>query len=569
MSACRGRFIKYKVKFVDTNLTVSNDQSVGDYVLDSDVTVWMSRDLKGTSFKIRLYDLPETKVQALAATLGSKPIVQIELGYFETTTQLVVTGVYEKVESVSYDDQLVTTITGRETAYYACANTLFKQSLPPDHYTCEAAANQVLKLAQLAPSQVATRIVSNDLPSGTLCNPVFRATTVLGVLDEIAECAAAELLVLDGKVLIGSPIRCDDVAAATLDRSVNLAAFQPIKRQIPSTDQLNFPNPLPAKELNGFSFTVLGDPTMRPGQKVVVSQIKGYDDQANPEFRIRQVTHDFSARSGYVCSGVAAARLADGSQARALDAAAERSAASAARDVVAKIRKQALDNPPVEITAIKAATDPYQADLYYGQPADNRETQPSINAAVTQSEDQVYHDKPIAAPFAWRKCGLVTPVYPGMKALTLHNRGITSDGVVAGYLWSKDPDFPPPSNQAGDWWLCLPIDFDATQPPADSTKAANDLTANDGCRVIELKGLKITVGADALNTVGNRPNTGDPEQCTIAHASGAMVTIKNGEIDVAINPDGSGPKLTLTPSGITLTDGTLNVTLAQGKLAIG
>jgi hypothetical protein len=399
-------------------------------------------------------------------------------------------------------------------------------------------------------------------------NPVFRSKKVLGILGEIADRANAELLVVDGKVFLGSPIRYDDIAAAELDRSTNLASFQPFTREIPSDDKLNFPDPIPAAKMTGFRFTVIGDPTMRPGQKIVIKNIKSYDAAANPEFRIRQVEHQFSS-SGYVCVGVATRRLADGAVARSLDAAAERSAASAVRDVNDRIRKQAFDNPAVEVASVKAAADGYQADLYYGQPALGEETQPSINIAVTQDQDHIYEGKPIASPFAWRKCGLVTPLYPGMKAALLHNRALASDGIVAGYVWSKQPDFAPPSNQAGDWWLCLPIDFDATQPPADSTKAANDLTANNGCRVIELKGLKITVGADGLEGIGKRPTPGDAEICTIAHASGPVITLKEGEIDVQINADGSGPKLAMTSSGITLTDGTLNVQLGNGKLAIG
>jgi hypothetical protein len=305
---------------------------------------------------------------------------------------------------------------------------------------------------------------------------------------------------------------------------------------------------------------------MRPGQQVSVQNVKGYDSSANPEFRIRQVEHIYSSSAGYTCVGVATIRLKDGAQARQIDSAAERSAASVARDVGTQIRKQAFDNPNIEIAAIKAAADPYQADLFYGQTATGDQTQTSINVPVTQDTDHVYAAKPIASPFAWRKCGLVTPVYPGMKALLLHNRAVASDGIVAGYIWSKQPDFAPPPNQAGDWWLCLPIDFDATQPPTDSTNAVNDLTTNTGCRVIELKGLKITVGASGLKSVGNRPTPGDAETCTIAHASGAVITVKNGEIDV---DTGAGAKLSMSSSGITMTDGTLNVQLANGKLAIG
>jgi hypothetical protein len=570
MSVRSGVFIKYVVEFVDAKLTVSNDTLVGDICIDGDVSVRMSRGVAGTAFEIKLYDLPEPKVQSLANTLqgNAKPRLNVKLGYFDTKVQPVLAGVYEALETSVGDDRLVTTVKGREAAFFACATTPYTSSLSGDISYADA-AKSVLSTAALPPNCVNTAPQTNDLPSATLHNPVFRSKKVLGILDEIAERANAELLVIDGKVFLGSPIRYDNVAAAELDRSTNLASFQPFTREIPSADKLNFPDPVPAAQMTGFRFTVIGDPTMRPGQKIVIKNIKNYDSAANPEFRIRQAEHQFSSTTGYVCIGVATRRLADGALARDLDAAAERSAASAARDVNDRIRKQGFDNPVVEIASVKGASDPYQADLFYGQTATGEETQLSINSAVRQDKDHVYQSKPIASAFAWRKCGLVTPVYPGMKGLVVHNRAVASDGIVAGYIWSRQPDFAPPSNQSGDWWLCLPIDFDATQPPGDSTKAANDLTANNGCRIIELKGLNITVGAEGLKEIGNRPTPGDAEVCTIAHASGPLITLQKGQIDVQINADGTGPKLTMTSSGITLTDGTLNVQLANGKLAIG
>ena len=567
MSPRSGVFIKYSVEFVDAQLTVSNDVLVGDVCIDADVSIRMSRGIAGTSFEIKLYDLPEPKVQSLADTLkgNGKPHLKIKLGYFDTQVQLVLEGVYESLESTAGDDKLLTTVKGRETAFFACATTSYTASLTGD-LTYADAVRHILSDAKFPPNCVAAAPQVNDLPATTMHNPVFRAKKILGIVEEIAERANAELLIIDGKIFLGSPIRYDDVPAAGLDRSTNLAVFQPFTQEIPSADKLNFPDPVPAAKMTGFRFTTVGDATMRPGQKVVIKNMKNYDSAANPEFRVRQLEHQFSTTTGYVCTGVATRRLADGAAARALDAAAERSAASAARDVKDSIRQQAFDNPVVEIVSVKSSADAYRADLYYRQPASGEETQPSINVAVTQDQDHVYAGKPIASPFAWRKCGLVTPTYPGMKALLLHNRAIAADGIVAGYIWSTQPDFAPPPNDPGDWWLCLPIDFDAAQPPADSTNTVNDLIASNGCRVIELKGLKITVGASGLRAIGSRPTPGDAETCTIAHASGAVVTVKNGEIDI---DTGAGPKLTMTSSGITLTDGTLNVQLSQGKLAIG
>lgn len=575
MSARSGVFIKYVVEFVDARLKVSNDLLKGDVCLDADVSVRMSRGTAGAAFEIKLYDLPEKNVKVIVAKGKSgktpdapKPHLIIQLGYFDTKVTPVLDGIYESVESKVEGDKLVTTIKGREAAFYACATTPYTAPLKGKKSYKEA-VGEVLKQSKFPPDCVAVEPQVKDLPEepkDKMDNPSFRSKKVLGVLDEIAENAKAELLIIDGKVLLGAPIRYDDVGVAELDRAVNLAEFQPFKRDIPSQDDLNFPEPVPAKEMIGFRFTTIGDPAMRPGQKVVIKHVEDYSEAANPEFRVRQIEHHYSSSAGYVCVGVATQRLEDAALARRIDSGAERSAGSLARDVNDRIRSQAFENPVVEVASVKAAADAYQADLHYGQPAPGNETQPSINAAINRQDDHVYEGKPIASPFAWRKCGLVTPVYPGMKAVVAHNRGLSSDAIVAGYIWSKLPDFPPPANQSGDWWLCLPIDFDATKPPEDSTKAANDLTANNGCRVMSLKGLKITVGADGLKEIGKRPTPGDPEACTIEHASGAVITVKKGEIDV---DTGAGPKFTLSSSGITLTDGTLNVKLANGKLAIG
>lgn len=574
-------FIKYAVEFVEANLTVSNDLLVGDVCIDADVAVKMSRWTTGTTFTITLYDLPEPKVKQLKdLTKGAALSVKIKLGYFDTSTDLVLDGICEKINSSAAQDKLVTTIEGREKAFFACAIVRYSKSPPQDVSFAKAAAD-VLSVVAAGSSDSKLPVppncvdkspqVTSDLMSGqTLHNPSFSQKTALLVIDEIATRANAEFFIADGKVFLGSPIRYDPVVPPPqLDYAVNLAKFDPLDLKLPGSNKLNRPDPDPPKTVKAFKFTALGDPTLRPGQTVVVKNIKDYPSSANPEFRIRQIEHQFSASAGYTCVGSAAERLSDGASARAIDSAIDRDAAAAARDLTDKIRSQAFENPVVEIVSLKAAAQPYQADSYYGQPAAGSETQPSINVAIQQQNDNVYTGKPIASPFAWRKCGLVTPVYSSMKAVMLHNRALASDGVITGYLWSKQPDFPPPPNQAGDWWLCLPIDFDATQPPTDQTKAVNDLTANNGCRIIELKGLKITVGGDGLSEIGKRPTPGDAEVCTIAHASGAAVTLKKGEVDVQINADGSGPKLTVNSSGITLTDGTLNVQLANGKLAIG
>jgi hypothetical protein len=567
MSVRSGVFIKYVVEFATPSLTVSNDVLKGDVCIDGDVTVTMGRWSSGTTFKITLYDLPEPYAKALADS--DKPRVVIQLGYFDTKVARVVEGICESVESKAQGDQLVTTIEGSEAALYGCATTPYTATALGD-VTFAQALSKVLSSPKLS-GFVKSVAVTNDLPGDVMHNPTFTSKKVLSVIDEISQRVwpPAESMIVDGQVFLGSPIRYDPDTPAQFTHGVNLAKFDALKLKIAAATKSDVPTPDSNKTVRGFQFTVVGDPALRPGQTVIVNGIKEFPSSANPEFRIREVEHRFSATAGYVCAGAATERQANGAGGRRIDAAISKSAASAVRDIADKIKSQAADSPGIEIGSVKAAADRYMADLYYGQTALPSETQPSVNVAVDQQDDHVYAGKPVASAFAWRKCGLVTPVYPGMKAMVVHNRALANDGIVAGYVWSKQPDFAPPPNKPGDWWLSLPIDFDATQPPQDSTNAVNDLTANDGRRVVELKGLKIMVGASGLKPVGSRPDPGDAEVCTIAHASGAVVTIKNGEIDMAMSADGSGPKLTMTSSGISMTDGTLNMQLANGKLTIG
>jgi hypothetical protein len=113
----------------------------------------------------------------------------------------------------------------------------------------------------------------------------------------------------------------------------------------------------------------------------------------------------------------------------------------------------------------------------------------------------------------------------------------------------RKPALEAPKSKEGDWWLRLPIDFDSSKPPKDDTKAANDLITNDGRRVIQVKGMKISVGAGALTTVGKRPqDVGKDDELAIEHASGARILIKEGEIQ--------------------LTDGKVTLTIHGGKVDI-
>src|SRR6185369_7164577 len=97
-------------------------------------------------------------------------------------------------------------------------------------------------------------------------------------------------------------------------------------------------------------------------------------------------------------------------------------------------------------------------------------------------------DIPYASPFAWGKCGLVLPRYPGMRVVLGHRRALDQDAVDLGAIWDSGDG---PDAQPGDWWLSLPVGVDqsARSTAADSDSpvgwrgaVAQDLTDADGNR---------------------------------------------------------------------------------------
>jgi len=571
MSVRSGVFTKYVIKF--PGLSVSNDIWSGDVCIDADVSVKMSRWTTGTSFTITLYDLPDKQVEALkdatglgplaavlpaagAAASTAPPKVTVQLGYLDTSTDTVLEGVFTSVESAASGDKLVTTIKGQETVVYACQKTKVTRAMPESAKSYGDVVNELLKDLPDWAGKKATVDLPNAKP---LTDMKFGGTTILRALEELAGRADAELLIADGTVYLGAPIKNDKLAPSPVFAyGKTLATFEKKKKLGLSDDNETKPKD---NEIAAFTFTVIGDPGLRPGQSVSVSNIDKYAG----EFRVREVTHSFSASGGYSCTGGAAAPILSGKAALKVDSGIGAGAESAVRQIDERIQSRASENPLIEIAAVKATATGYRADLYYGQSKTERsETQASVNVPVDADDDHVYRTKPIASPFAWNKCGLVTPVYPGMKAVVVHSRASATDGIVAGYLWSKAPDFAPPSNEDGDWWLCLPVGLDGSGPPKDDTKAANDLTGKSGKRVIEVKGLKITVGADKLSTVGGRPTEGDDDEVLIEHSSGAQIHIDaKGGITITAKD-----ALTIAASGPMTIDASQSSLNIKGSVAI-
>src|SRR5437588_566204 len=115
-----GVIIKYLIDFTDAGIKVSNNVLTGGFVLDAEVTAEMIRGTAGSTFEIRLIDLPEKKETALHESLGtSNKHVTVKLGYSDLGPyDTVMTGVMESVRAVVQADKLVTIVKGVETATY-------------------------------------------------------------------------------------------------------------------------------------------------------------------------------------------------------------------------------------------------------------------------------------------------------------------------------------------------------------------------------------------------------------------------------------------------------------------
>ena len=173
---------------------------------------------------------------------------------------------------------------------------------------------------------------------------------------------------------------------------------------------------------------------------------------------------------------------------------------------------------------------------------------------------------PYATPFAWGKCGLVVPRYPGMRVVVAHRRSMDNEPVDLGAIWDSGTG---PDSAPGDWWLSLPVGVasdkrdqaadDADPVPWDG-KVSQDLIDADGNRMIALGSLVVRIGADSLGDAGERPKPADDDgSITIEHADGGS--------KIVMKQDGT---ITIQGKGITLDAGSgdLEIKAANVKVSV-
>jgi hypothetical protein len=269
---------------------------------------------------------------------------------------------------------------------------------------------------------------------------------------------------------------------------------------------------------------------------------------------VERARHTFSSRTGYTCAvTVVAARPGE----RATRRTGAHGVVDRIRDLAETVREQ---RPAVDVGQITGYADgaggKHLATMRYGQSPPADAVAPSVETEVDATPQ--LHGKPVASPFAFHKCGLVVPVLPGMRALLAHNRGLVNDAVVAGFVWSEQPRLEPPQNAPGDWWLCLPTGLDGDGLPTG--KGVNDLTDKAGVRVVQAKGLRITVGEGILPDVGTRPDVPDDLAGTlrIEHESGTTLLVDG---DGAVTLDAGG-------QDIVIKSGDASITLSGGSVKL-
>lgn len=546
-----------------TPLRVSNDRFDGDYVLDAEVQVDLIAGAAASSFTVVMANLPAD----VAATLASlhkeggrtRPLqATISLGYFDdptTRSDPVLRGVVTSLRTrVNADGLLETELRGLEQAGYWLLTTPVQADQAADRPLGELVGRVADQASKRAAGQATVTVPEG---SGLPAVPGFtlRNGSGLEALRAIAEAAKAPLVVTDGDILIGRTVgRGGPVVFSADDNIVRLDRLQ----EEPENLAVPAPPGLPAGPASGAARTsmdlvVLGDPAIRAGRAVQVRPADPADALPGP-LRVERARHTFSSRTGYT-TAVTVVAAAPGERATRRTGA--HGVIDRIRDLAETVHEQRPALDVGEITKYEdGAASRHLATLRYGQSPPADAVAPSVEIEVDR--EPRLHGKPIASPFAFHKCGLMVPVLPGMRALLAHNRGLVNDALVAGFVWSEKPRLEPPRNVAGDWWLCLPTKLDDAGLPTGP--GVNDLTDRAGLRVIQAKGLRISVGEGTLPDVGARPEVPIDlgGMLVIEHESGTTLTVDDAS---AVTLDAGGQDIVIKSgsASITLSGGTVKL----------
>ena len=542
-----GVVIWYRLEIVSAGLpvTVSNDIAAGAFTLDADIELTMAASDVADGFRAAISDLPAPAADAIKAahamqSATREPLrARVFLGYFDdlpsrlSGTPVMEAAVTRVVTSVGQDGTLTTTIHGQEIGGYMLRRT-------PVDVASTGPMPLDLLVQQIGADAGVTVAAGSALP--TVADYTVRTDNGLAALRDVARVAQAPLVVSDNTVYIGFAVGLG--APVRLSASANIVSLDHNQRaeEEPAAALRGQDGASGVTARTSLDMTVLGDPALRVGRPALYEPPTPADVIAGP-LRTHHVRHSFSPQRGYTCD-VTVVAAAPGAPTSA--------AGDGAHAVVERFRDlaESSQQPAIDVGQVTSYEDgaggKHLATLRYGQSPPPSAVAPSVDEPV--ADEPTMTSKPIASPFAWAKCGLVVPVYEGMRALLAHNRGSVNDAVVSGFLWSENPHHDRPESHAGDWWLCLPTAIAAGLPTG---KGANDLIDSAGLRAIEAKGLRIVVGDGNLTDVGRRPAVPAAGEIVIEHESHTKITVAaDGAVkietdgkDVSIGNGSAGVKL--------------------------
>lgn len=514
---------------------------------EADVKVTMRYALTGNAFEVTVAGLSGPAYDAIKPGETS---VRISLGYYGGSDEQVLEGVIQKKSAKAGDGFYETTLTGVEKSFHLLQTTCLDQKFQ-ENTDIEEILNAIKAAAGIGLA------VRGDVAGATIPrNWSFDKRTAKDALEQIHDrlrrINGYSLTVRDGSIWYGRANGQVNNAGMVMTDPVYsydnyLVKTDPVdevrggQRNLCATESKKETKPL------GYTFKMLGDPRLRPGDTVTF-RIKIHDKDQLVEKPIRltieSITHDYSRSNGYVCTG------------RALDAKTFlenvfSSMAPGSESVGEEVNNMLARNqdrfPAVNVGDITQYTPAeHLVNAKLGLQFEPQMTSPSVQVR-REAKGFTLERRPMVSPFAWNLCGLIVPVYPGMRAVAVHNRYLREDALLSGFIWTEEMQTPP--SQAGDYWLCLPLNVPDNQAPNTNDKAANDLTTGDGKRAIELKGLRIGIGTAKLKELGVRPSLGADDELLIEIGSEAKITMTANKIELKAGGrtvDISGGKVNVT-----------------------
>jgi hypothetical protein len=483
---------------------------------EAEITVKMDSTDFANTFKLIIYGLREDIFNLLNP---QQTIVHISLGYADGESKEVIVGLLTEKNLVAGDCWYEATLSGVDYVYERLRRPGISFSQEYKDKTIRDMAQDICQRVHVN-SNIAVPGAEKRTFNQTFDNiPPFKA------LQKIANLGHFSIQAKDGKLWMGNP---ETLGVTQLTPITDGATSNPV------TARSDTPGTSP---LDGQNFKVAGNPSLRPSDLVTLGK---------QQYRIESITHELKREGGYQCWGRALSPNASHDDAQA---AARPSATQVARKVGQSLAQRERERPAVSAGDVKKYTaGQHTTTVNLGLDAKPEMVSPSVQAEL-RSDPVSLPDKPIASPFAFGNCGLMVPIYPKMRTLLAHSWHEPDDAIAAGFMWTAQ--MKPPPNQQGDWWLCLPTQVDANNG-LPSGPTTDDLITKDGQRVIQVKGMKITIGAGLLNSVGSRPSPGSDESLTIQAGQDpkkiTKITMKDGEIE--------------------LTDGSVKMIISSGKISI-